>query len=1523
MSGTAGRACIVGNLWPDKPSDEGGGFYLRSMIERLCLVLMALWLGTFSYAQTNDNVEDAAAFLKEMERKASEVGSGEAKWIRRDFSYAFEEYAVGEARRQEFIRMVRFLETNRIKFSTGILGYFRGARVVLQRQDWKNWEDWHAQLAYFVGHPKERKACESYLSLSEKLFQEGMLFSSSASTWHVRQGELDLSTDASGEPVVDCLGGTLVCLSKGDSARVRDVKGQFKLLEGRFYGSEGRVEWERTTNEGNLSAELGAFEVRMKGSSFTTEEARLRSTLFDLPLEGVLSLKVQGEDNLARRTYPRFESRTGRVQLDDVFPGVSYEGGLQVRGSKLAGTGSDGQWAQITFTNQDTLFIRCWSNEVLFSDDALDATHARMTMLLGEDSIYHPDIKIKYLDRGQTFRATRQLEGVGQQPFIDTYHMVEMEVEAVEWKLNSPAVTFRRLTSDRPEPAAFRSLDCFERDVYDQMMGIDPIHPLAELARYMSKRGVKSFYSEEYADFLGLQEEQARMLLIGLTNAGYVDLDIATRYCEVKPRAERHIKARKGVIDHDVLAFYSNPRSSSTNALLSLNNLRLEMKGIGRFGVSEAQDVKIVPDGGELALGKNRSFEFNGVIQAGKFELAGARFEFDYEAFKLEVRQAESLRIKAEIDNQFDAYGNQALRWVASSIEEVTGTLEIDHPNNKSGWKSDRYTQYPILTSREVSHVYYDADMICRGAYHRDDFNYAVDPFVIDSLDNFKKEDLVFKGELLAGGIVPDLIEPLRLMDDYSLGFTRSTPAEGYPLYQGLGNVKGDLTLNLGGLHGPGSIDFLTSHLEGEDNTLVPDSAYGRTTLYDNVAKTGQIPLVRADVADFGLHTYGKRLFVRSTPLDSLQFFGENVFLEGELELSEPQMTGQGTFHFERAELSSLGFLMKERTIDADESAFELQGSDLNEVAFGTDNVSAHVDFDARRGDFKALDGATLIDLPAIRYQCMMDEFSWFMDEERLDLLNTLIDPSAMTFQELADRDQSNFFSLHEAQDGLHFLSPAATYKVDEAYVECRDVQSLAVADAEIKPGDGVVTVRRDAVMDPLSGAEIFANDVTRYHRLYDANVQINGRLDYEGAASKTYVDAIGKEWPIRLNELAVDTANRTYGRGMVRAGDELFLSPEFAFRGRVNLEAGRKDLEFEGGAQMQFDCDDFDNEWVEFVGVINPQDVAIPIDSLVTEMGKSHLGVGWTYNDGGIKSMYPAFFTKKPVRSDKSFFVPRGFLRYDKRKDRYVVTNDAKLKNNMLPGTMTYMSRGGCEVYQQGMAPFDLPDKHLLSQSFIGDISNSKGQMVLRGGMVLDMPMPEPVLEYLTTVIRASDMASGATYEMGNYEYMLNELVGVDEAMKLITTLESNDPVEFKKGVPKEARHAMVFHMMEWRYDPYDHFWVSEGDISLATMGEQNVWRTIQGKVAIDRENQRVLVYLHFGKKQWYFFEYKALQGLMNLTVKEPLEPEQTGLATVLQELKDSEKRIKEGNKQFLLQLDNTPKEKEDFVEQYREFDE
>ena len=1463
--------------------------------------------------------EDVPTFLKEMERKAGEVSSSEAKWVRKAFASSFGQE--GDDRQQELISTVRFLEEQRSRFSTAILGYLKGAHWLLTHQDGKRWSDWHRQLDYFKSNPKSRKDAEAYLTHAEALFSSGMLRTSPAATWHLRTGRFDLTVDEEGKPLIACQDGMLVCLSKGDSTRVMNVSGTYNPLKDRFYGRNGTLNWERTTNAETFEVELGTFEIRMKGSSFSADSAQLSSTLFDRPLRGTTTVKVQKERKESKRTYPRFESNSGRIQLRDIFENVHYDGGLQVRGSQLAGMGSDGRPAQLSIFQDDTMVVRCLSNEVLFATDGVSANHATFSLILGEDSITHPDIKVNYLDKQKVFRATRQEDGVGMQPFVDSYHALEFEVEVVEWSTEGSIVEFRRLTGGRQEPAPFRSLDSFVRGNYDAMQGVDNIHPLSRLSGYVNSVGVGFFYSDEFADHLGLPEEEARLMLIRMTNAGYVDFNTASRECQVKPRLQRHIDARAGRVDYDVVAFNSNPRSV-TNATMSLGNRRLLLRGIGRFKLSEAQDVNIIPDKGLLSIGRNRNFEFDGIIQAGKFELEGTDFEFDYEAFKLEVRRAESLRIQAEIDGEFDQRGNPKLRRVKSVIEELTGTLEIDNPGNKSGWKSDDYPQFPVLTSREISNVYYDAPGICRGAYHRNEFNYAVDPFVIDSLDNFKKEDLVFEGELLAGGIVPDLREPLRLMADYSLGFTRSTPPEGYPLYEGLGTVTGDLTLNWDGLHGPGTIDFLSSHLEGDDNTLVPDSAYGRTTLYDNVAVKGNIPFVTATETDFGLQSKGKRLFVRSRPSSALKFFEEEVYLDGELELDASRMTGQGTFDFEKAKLSARDFLMKERTIDSQKAAFELQGGDLDKVAFGTDDVFAHVDFDARRGDFKAKEGATLIDLPAIRYQCLMDEFSWFMDEARLDLLNTLIDPAAMTFQELANRDQSNFFSMHADQDSLHFLSPNAMYKVEEGMIECREVQSVAVADAEIKPDQGNLVLRRDAVMDPLVNAEIFANDVTRYHRLYEANIQIKGRLDYEGAASKTYVDAIGKEWPIRLNDISVDTANRTVGHGLVRAGEELFLSPEFAFRGRVHLEAGRRDLEFEGGAQMQFECEDYGNEWVEFKGVIDPADVAIPVDSLVTEMGKAHLGVGWTYNSGGIKSMYPTFFSKKPVRSDVSFFVPRGLLRYDKRNDRYVVCSEEKHKNRALPGNLTQMSRGGCEVWQQGSASFPLNDLHMLKQEYIGDIATESGQMVLRGGMVVDMPMSEAVLKYLKEQIQASDLASGAGYTSTNYEAMLGELVGVDEAAKLVTELDRNGEV-YKKQVPKEVAKAMVFHGMEWRYDSFDDRWLSEGEVVIATMGEQNVWRRIKGKVAVDRENEEVIVYLHFGRKHWYFFQWKANQGYMQVQAMESKPEGEETLEVLIADLKKSETEFTEGAGKFQLQWINGDVWRTRFTKDFREFDE
>ena len=71
----------------------------------------------------------------------------------------------------------------------------------------------------------------------------------------------------------------------------------------------------------------------------------------------------------------------------------------------------------------------------------------------------------------------------------------------------------------------------------------------------------------------------------------------------------------------------------------------------------------------------------------------------------------------------------------------------------------------------------------------------------------------------------------------------------------------------------------------------------------------------------------------------------------------------------------------------------------------------------------------------------------------------------------------------------------------------------------------------------------------------------------------------------------------------VIEIDQEFYLSPYFEFTGEVTLQANRKDLEFEGGTRLAFECDKFRREWIRFNGVIDPVDVAIPVDSVVKEM--------------------------------------------------------------------------------------------------------------------------------------------------------------------------------------------------------------------------------------------------------------------------------------------------------------------------------
>ena len=193
---------------------------------------------------------------------------------------------------------------------------------------------------------------------------------------------------------------------------------------------------------------------------------------------------------------------------------------------------------------------------------------------------------------------------------------------------------------------------------------------------------------------------------------------------------------------------------------------------------------------------------------------------------------------------------------------------------------------------------------------------------------------------------------------------------------------------------------------------------------------------------------------------------------------------------------------------------------------------------------------------------------------------------------------KSNFYSTRNDQDSLNFLAPTAFYDISEAVIQCEDVKFIRTADAFVEPDSGRVTVRRRAQMDRLYRAVIVANVVTRHHRLFDAQVDILGRFDYEAEASLFYEDENGLEQLIRFQEVEVDTSGETVGQGVIPIQDGFGLSPFFGFSGEVRLAAARQHLEFDGAVSLEAACPETDKQQLLFEAVIDPKDVRIPLDT-------------------------------------------------------------------------------------------------------------------------------------------------------------------------------------------------------------------------------------------------------------------------------------------------------------------------------------
>jgi len=1399
---------------------------------------------------------DSVAFYETMTRFLEEARK-EGKAFMKEFEEVWYGGYFSEKQRQGVYEVSNKMLKKKLRAFPDFRNYLYtvGSFVTDDNQTEESYEAWQNIILRLLDKRKKRDFTE-FLDFCNSLFRENSIYSSASTRWAANNKDYVFGYDSLPKISFEKL--DLICYAKRDSMKILNTKGVYYPTIGIWKGDGGIVTWQKAALLADeVYAELVKYELETRTYSYKADSVTFYNSFYlDKPLKGTLEDKILANMAPERVSYPRFDSYNKRIRIENISQGVNFDGGFSMVGAKFLGKGDQKQDAIIEFIRGDTLFLKAASENFSIRTDRIISTKASIRIYFGKDSISHPGLDFKYLIDQKLVTLYKANEGVAITAYSNSYHNIEMDFEVLNWKTDEPIIHFTNLLGGTKTDARFTSKDYFKEELYHQIGGMSDVNPLYTIRKMYDKFGTEKMTVRDMTHFMNISPSAAQNLIIHFSTMGFLDFDFDEGTFTVKKKLFDYVNAAARKIDYDVINIYSDIDGKS-NAKINLLNNDLLINGIQGIVLSDSQQVVILPSAGQVNMKKDRNFEFGGIVKAGRFDFFGKEFGFDYKNFKIDLINVDSLSIKAE-SGEKDREGNPLLKPVKTVIEDVRGDLLIDHFSNKSGLKD--FPEYPIFNSVDKSYVFYNKKEILGGVYKKDNFYFQVDPFKIDSLDNFSNDQLAFEGSFTSANIFPEFRETLRLQEDFSLGFIRNTPDGGFPMYGGKGVFNNEIRLSHDGLRGDGELKYITSTTYSKDFIFFPDSM-------ETIADQHFVEKQKADVEYPPVKVEGAKIkwlpksdkLLATTKENGMEMYDPKANFEGTTTYTPDYMKGNGVYHFDRADLKSDEFVFEYITFDADTADFQLKDENTSGFALKTKNVNAHVDYKGRFGKFKANGKAEPIEFPINQYICFMEEFKWYMDNGAIDLSSS----SSRTIAADVKLEGSKFISTHEDQDSLFFYSPLARYDSRRHIIKARDVLFINSADAKVYPDSGDVVIRKKAKMDPLVNSKITANSVTEFHQVYNANTNIRGRKDYTSSGNIDYVDQDGNKQTIYLQSITVDTTGQTIGNGEIADSITFTLSPFFAFEGKVKLFANKQFLVFDGATQINHECENVPRPWVKFESEIDPNNIYIPVDTSLKDKNGAILSSSINLNVDSV-FFYTAFMSPRSNYSDIYLLPAYGFANYNSQTKEYRISSKEKIEENTLPGNYLSLNTDNCKVNGEGLIDIGARTGNVKFNA-AGTIVHNQidNSSVLEMMMTIDFFFDKGLVKRMADDFNENINLQGFDFSKISYEKALREIVGQETSDEIISQLNLNGKI---KRLPEELDKKIVLSDLKMKWHEDDEAFKSFGKIGIANFNKDEVNKYVEGgvRIAKRRGGDEVDILLKMDAKNWYYFNYR--RGLMKV---------------------------------------------------------
>jgi hypothetical protein len=1357
--------------------------------------------------------------------------------------------------------------------------YIDGLNALMRtREPESNFDIWHKSFQSLLSIQAQRRLVKFWES-TINLFRNNIIYSSNLVRWKLQNNQYSLVYE-NNSPLVIFHGGDIVCYSQRDSSIIYNTRGVVDIMEETFTGNSGKVNWQRVKiDPAMVYATLGNYRIKLSSANWEADSVYFyNAQYFKEPLFGKFSERIIAEATETTARYPRFDSYQLIHEIKNLFKGIDFRGGFTMSGGRIIGSGTSSEEASISFYRDDSLFIRAKGSSFNISSDRIATQKAAVSIYLSGDSIYHPNIGMRYTDASREFSMLRDEKGFSRAPFSNSFHDIDMYCEAIYWNIDSWEIDLRMIRSiSETGDAIFESKEYFSDVRYMRMQGMSQLHPLIRLRNFGRDQNSNTFSIADYSRFIRADIASVTAQLLTFSQDGFLSINPDEETITLSDKLFHYIASYAGRTDYDVIRINS---TAPVNAKINMNNFDLHLFGIEKIPLSDQKNVVIHPQNQQLIMKKGRDMYFAGRIESGLFDFYGQEFFFNYDDFKIELLQTDSMSFRVR-SREPDSRGNYSLVRVRTVLEGINGELLVDHPRNKSGQMP--FPRYPIFNSSNESYVYYDRDYVQNGVYDRDHVHFKLIPFSIDSLDNATTDNIAFDGVFISTGIFPDFYDYLTVQKDYSLGFNTRTPEQGYPIYGGKATYKGPIDMSYQGLRADGEMNYLNTMIKASKMIMYPDSVRANADLFNLGALAGPVefPDVVALNVDMLFRPHSDQMSVSNSD-SPFEIFNGLAQLNGKLHIEPDGLTGSGDLSFFGGKMRSNEYAFNLNDFTSGRSDLTLMTADGKTPAISATNYTSNVHMLNRTAHLDLIEDESMLDFHVSRFRAKGFEMDWKMDNGQLSFANqhrfeiNRLGNMPPEYWINHNFKENELVATHSAQDGLKFYSGRMDYNLAENVIHANDVKIIKVADAAIFPDQGKVKILEKAEIEKLTGAGIIANTQTLLHRFYNAELTILSGLNYGGNGMYDYVDEMGKTQPLHFERITVDRTSRTtVADAEIKKEQDFTISPRFGYYGKAHIKAANPNFHYTGTAGIVADCNLYRPNWFRFAGEIKKDSVYIPLASDLRNEGNGPIHVAMMLAGDSIH-IYPAVLDRQRHYSDIPLISATGFITWDYALNQYQISSAEKLRRPGLPDNIITINPQTCVIEGYG----DIMLTRSMGQfkmSTYGKISHDlkENDVNLDVVMSLDFYFLSPALGLVENKLNSSEKLTPLNLNRFKYTSFLQKKTNEATALALIDEFIGSG--SFRR-FPQELNHTFLFADLKMNWSQEAQTFYTREPLGVGNIERFPMNKYVEGYLELRKHRtgdifNMVMVPSGFAAEgigvDWFFFHYT--NGIMQTIASNP----------------------------------------------------